>query len=229
MTYVYPLTQFEVRYTQILNFTQLNRGTLSPYLRLAKSFNVINQGRLEESIRLNFDDDLFFIECRWDRIIFAAEIEPAKLLQANTTSLKTFWEIVKQFSESSSFGSFTHYIFLLYEINILDLPIEAILQKFKSQYLSSQIDNILESDDAAITLEKDNSKKVTTITFGPYTNKDNTKHNLFQFNSSNIESVANKNGTLLRYQVNDNFTKVDTGLISRLIDEQKKASAGFII
>ena len=45
------------------------------------------------------------------------------------------------------------------EINILDSNIDEVLRKFKSKYLTSEIGQISDSDDAAVTLEKTNSKK----------------------------------------------------------------------
>lgn len=229
MNYVYPLTQFEIRFTHILNFNQIIREILSPYLRMSSSFNFSNQGRFEESIRINFEDDLYSIDCRWDRLVFLCEDEPSRFSKQNST-FKLFWEILEKLTQIATFGALRHSLFVSHEINILDITQDEILKKVKEKFFTSEIDKVMKDpDELAITLEKGSFSKQTTITFGPYSNADNKKYNLFPFKGSKFNEVEEKFGTLLKFQVLEEFKKIDLDIFKRLVEEQKSYSSHYLI
>lgn len=229
MSHIYPLTQFEVRFTQILNFNQIIREILSPYLRMSSTFNFFNQGRFEESIKLNFEEDQYSIDCRWDRIVFYCENDPNRFAQQNST-MKIFWEILEKLTSIPTFGALRNFVFLNYEINILDKQPLEILKNFKSKFFTNEIDRIMkEPNEIAVILEKTTSNKVTAITFGPYSNADNKKYNFFPFKGEKVQEVQDKFGTLLKIQVSDQITKIDTELFKKLLEEQKDFSKRYII
>ena len=229
MNQVYPLTQLELRYTQILNFSQVIRELISPYLRLTTSFNITNQGKLEETIRINFEDDPFFIDCRWDRIIFVTQNDPKRYVKPNST-MKIFWEIVEKLSQLPSFGMFKHSAFYTFEIKIFKEVQGEIIKKFKAKYLTLEVDNILNlSTDIAIVLEKIAPEKQVTITYGAYSKNDIKKYNLFPFTQDNPESLNNEFGTLFRFQVIEDYNKFNNDILKKYLEEFERCSSQFII
>lgn len=230
MNKLFPLTQFEVRFTQILNFNQVIRETLSPYLRMSSSFNFANQGQFEESIRINFEEDRYSIDCRWDRIVFLSEGNPEIFSKQNSV-MKIFWEIVEKLTQVSTFGALRNCLFVSFEINILDLNQTEILKMIKDKFFTQEIENIMKGPtELAIILEKVSSTKQTTVTFGPYSKSDNKKYNLFPFKrEKSYDDIEGKFGTLLKFQIFDEFTKFDSGIFKRFVEEQKSYSSQFII
>lgn len=228
MNYAYPFTQLEFRYTQILNFSHVVRELFSTYLRLTTSFNISNQGKLQEVIRINFDDDLYFIECRWDRIIFITQDDPKRFLKANST-MKLFWEIVEKLSKLSTFGMFKSSAFYTFEIKLLKETQEDIIKKFKAKYLTAEVDKILnQASDLGIVMEKFTPEKQITINYGVYSYIDIKKHSLYPF-ISNPNSLKDDVGTLFRFQIVENYNKYDNEILKKYLDECDTCSSQFII
>ncbi|MEZ5008935.1 MAG: hypothetical protein R2753_12355 [Chitinophagales bacterium] len=50
MDTIIPVFQFEIRYNHILNFSQIVRKLLSPFVRLGQSIGVENENTLNERI-----------------------------------------------------------------------------------------------------------------------------------------------------------------------------------
>lgn len=229
MNSVFPLTRFEIRFTPILNFSRLIREIASPYLRLTSSFNINNQGRIDENIKLNFEEDRYSIDCMLDRLVISFEDNPERFAHPNSM-IKIFWEILEKVTQSSSFGALRNYIFLCYEIKPLDLSFNEILKKIKNKFLNASVDSILpDTTDLAVVLEKNSQNKQRRITFGPYTESDNKKHNLFPFTGNKLSDFNKKYGTLLVVQASGEFTKINQELLKDLSDEQKKHSTNFSI
>jgi len=196
---------------------------------MTSSFNFANQGRFEESIRINFEDDFYSIDCRWDRLVFLCEDEPSRFSKPNST-MKVFWEILEQLTQVPTFGALRQSLFAAYEINILELKHEEIVKKLKDKFFTSEIEKVMkQSNELAITLEKGSKEKQTTITFGPYTNEDNKKYNLFPFQGSSFDKTKGKFGTLLKFQVYEDLVKFDAELFKRYVDEQKDYSSHYLI
>lgn len=229
MSYVYPLTQFEVRYTHILNFNQIIRETLSPYLRMTTSFNFANQGRFEESLRINFEEEYYSIDCRWDRLIFVCEGDPNRFSRSGST-IKIFWEILQRLTELSTFGALRQSLFVSHEINLIDFTYSEILQKLKDKFLTKETERIMsEPNEMAIILEKGSKAKQITITFGPYTNADNKKYSLFPFKGPTNEETKGKFGTFLKFQVFEDLNKIDTELFKKNVEDMKNYSSHYLI
>lgn len=227
MSSIYPLAQFEIRFSPILNFNSIIRELLSPYLRMASSFNFANQGKYEESIKINFEEEFYSIDCRWDRVVFVCQEDPSRFSKQNST-MKIFWEIVEKITLMPTFGTLKHSLFVCYEIKVLDESQESIISKFKSKYFTKEIDRIMEApNELAVILEMGTSTKATTLTFGPYTNEDNKKHNLFPYDSPGLTEITGKFGMLIKYHVFEELKKIDLHLFKNLLESQKKYSANF--
>ena len=151
------------------------------------------------------------------------------LIFPNST-IKIFWEIVEKLSQLSSFGKFTNAAFLNYEIKIIEDTQQGILSKFKKKYLSGEIEKILpSSSDVAVTLESIAPEKQISVIFGAFSHNDIQKHNLFPFTPNETSNFIDKFGTLFRIQIVEPYSKLDTEVLKKYIDEKDKSSSQFII
>jgi hypothetical protein len=97
--------QFEVRYTHILDFNQIGRGIIAPFVKLSTGFNIGNEGTVEELIRLEFAHDKFAMEFRWDRAFVYTEGDLSRFNE-ETSSINIFFKILKKLKDHQSFGIF---------------------------------------------------------------------------------------------------------------------------
>ena len=222
-----PKFQFEARYTHILNFNVVAREIISPYLKLATGFNISNQNLLEESIRLNFDTDDFAIEFRWDRAFIIGERNINRFDDENS-AIKVFFDILTKLRNSSYFGRFTVCIYLAFLVKISNDSREKILANFKEKYFKPDIKNILDSpNDLAFVLEKKITDSLTeTVTVGPYSEEDNITHNLFPFDSSELEMLhsSDKQGKMVQLKIIENTSTVTFKTFKELIKTTNRYS-----
>ena len=186
-----PKFQFEVRYTHILNFSLIAREILSPYLKLTTGFQIFGQNSLEETIRINFEEDCFHIDVRWDRILLVGERDIERFDDENS-QIKVFFEIIDKLQTTNSFGNFTGFFLLIYFVKIQDKTQNKILDEFISKYCNVEVRKLLnDPNDIGITLEKSNhAGKQEAITVGPFTNKEIEIHSLMPFKSKRSEELV---------------------------------------
>lgn len=213
----YPKFQFEVRYTNILNFSLTARNVVSPFLKLAKSFNIFNQGMLEEQIKLNFDDDAFAIDLRWDRIILIAEKDISRFSD-NNSPVKTFFQILDKLSKESSFGVITNYLFWVTLVKIMPENYSAILANFKKNNLNPNVDIFIQDpDDISIVLEKKDGQKLTSIAIGPFSQTDIINRGLIPFKSPELQGLINSVGLIMELKIFESSSSVDFTIFKELI------------
>ena len=68
-----PYIQYEIRYSNILNFTGWVRDIVNPFVKVATSISLDAPNSHRERIILNFDDEYMQMFVTWDRIIFKSE------------------------------------------------------------------------------------------------------------------------------------------------------------
>ena len=146
-------TQFEIRYTNILDFPSRYKAIVSPFLRLA-TFNIHSMDTLEEFIVLNFNNEPNIIDLRWDKAIFYTTREVSSLYQKNgpTTS---YFEIFSRLKELESFGLVQNMLLAKWWLNE-SCPRDEYFKRYIKK--SAQVDGF-ELDDIAIIEEYTNNEK----------------------------------------------------------------------
>jgi len=201
--------QFEVRYTPILNFHEINRRILSPFLKLAEAS--INSDENGEYIVLIFKEERFFIDCRWDRIIFVNELERDDLTKEDGP-LQQFYNILDRYKKSDSFGKITEMILASWSLNESEESFVDTVKGFKMRYLSSNIPmEFYNPTDIAITLEVNEKIRVHKITFGPFNGmKDLERFKIFSTSRSNLIEYSKKSGII--FELVDIHKTIDVSL-----------------
>lgn len=164
-----PVFQYEVRYDHILNFSQIAREILAPYVKLSQSFKIDNQDTIEERIILNFDDDNYQIIAAWDRLVIRGQNNLNPFLSKNSPFEMPFMAVLEKLKELDAFGSIKNVLYAAVYIKKLDISKDHLFDTFKNKYLNSEVATILDSaNDLAVTLEDRGDKHETNVTFGPY-------------------------------------------------------------
>lgn len=192
-------TQFEIRYTPILNFQEVYRRILSPYLRIAK-FNIFNQNQINEYIILLFEEDAYQIDCRFDRIVFVSE-GTRDDLKKSSGPFFLFFEILQKIKESSSFGKFTNALLAEWNLKTTEKNKDEVVKTFAEKFLKEPINFNLESypeKDYKVTLEFKNRKDELRYEFGPFQyEKDVLNYQLNSVSKKDMNTFKNMNGLLI--------------------------------
>ena len=164
-----PYIQYEIRYSNILNFTGWVRDIVNPFVKVATSISLDAPNSHRERIILNFDDEYMQMFVTWDRIIFKSEGDIDKLKHSNSTINTVFFKLVEKISSHESFGTHLNQLLFVTYVNIKTEKKDKVYTDLKSKYLKTKADDILgEKADFAITLQEVKDKIRSSITFGPY-------------------------------------------------------------
>ena len=199
--------QFEIRYTNILNFGPVAREIISPYLKLASGFRINNQGLLEEEIKLDFDLGNFSIDVRWDKMVILSE---NNMLQYNdeNSNLGIAFSILDKLSNSSSFGSIKNYILLATCLISAKDTHSNSLDRFRDKFFVKNCFQHFKPSDYAVIFEKEEDEKLTTLTLGPYSNKDLVFRNIKSIGYVDTNSENDINGFMVDIKIFEPISKI---------------------
>lgn len=211
--------QFEIKYTHVLNFSNIYREIVSPYLKLSSGFKLQHQNTPQEYIQLIFDEDNFHVDCRWDRIIFVSEGSLSKFKDSKS-SFKIFFEIFEQIRKQPSFGKVNNYVALVHGIKLYDNKTsQDLVENFQKKFLNDNTFKICAGNDVkdlAVVLDFNELNKEVDITFGPFDpERDIQTRNLHPFKSQELNKISEDLGYIMELKLNDvtqeiNFSKFKT-------------------
>lgn len=210
-------TQIEVRYSAILNFRDIYKPIVSPFLKLAK-FQIFNADTLQEYIILDFKDEGFSLDIRWDRIIFMCEGEKENLYSANGPMLHFFLILEKLFNDTS-FGAITNYILAEWILLQIDQDDDQITRNFKNKYLDSSV--LPETDygmnDIGIAIDYKEKGNTIRLEFGPYKSEtDIQAYKLRTPFSKEFSNLLTKKGILVQIIHNEVNSKIDINILRKM-------------
>ena len=130
MNSIVTVFQFEIRYSHILNFSQIGRKIIAPYVKLAQSISVENQNSLEERLVLNFEDDEYLIIVAWDRLLIKGQNSISKYTEPNSPFQMPFLDILDKLRKLSEFGSIKNILFAINYIKKLDVTKDKLFDYF---------------------------------------------------------------------------------------------------
>lgn len=163
-------TQFEIRYTPLLDFNPVYKSIVAPYLKLC-DFTLDGTATYDEKIVLHFKKEKYQIDIRWDRIICVAE-GPRADLRKTQGPLFAFFDILDKLRLSPSFGILNNCV--LSEVNFKEgggKTFQEVKENFKEKYLKSESYINVEGfeDDCGVTLSYFYPpSKTLKIAYGPF-------------------------------------------------------------
>lgn len=198
--YLIPRLQFEIRFNHILDFSRIIKKYANPFLKFSKSFNIQNDGTINDIFVLNFEEG-FHIDCRWDRFVLVSEGKVENYSKETSAPLAMFFDLFNKFAENEAFGEITNHLLVLDFIKINDLNTNENLKIFYNKYVKIEKDYILNGwNDIGLTFIKKTDSEEISVIIGPYLEDDILKRNLFPFKSTLISEIKDKNGFTMQYK-----------------------------
>lgn len=193
--------QFEIRYNHILNFSQIARKILSPYVRLAKRITLENQNTVDERIILNFDDDDYLIIVSWDRILIKGQGDLSSYTNKNSPIQTPFFTIFEDIKSLTEFGSIQNVLLAVNYIKKMEIEDTKLTEWFIAKTMQDDISKILDRNtDAAIILDSKETGDEKTVSFGPYFgSKELINRPIVPVNLNNLEDT-DFTGLMLEYK-----------------------------
>lgn len=90
-----PKLEFEIIYSPILNFSQVYKEKIGPFIRLASNININNENSLKETIRITFSEEKLDITCNLDRIIFRTQGDLERLTKSSQSPVRIVFDILE--------------------------------------------------------------------------------------------------------------------------------------
>lgn len=168
MDFIVPVFQYEIRFNHILNFSQIARNMLAPYVKLTQSIKIDKQNTLEETYFLNFEEDEYLIIISWDRIVFKGQGSLDVYLKKNSPLAILFFDIFDQINSLKEFGQIQKSLF--YGISICKNSDDKFdVTKYSKNILSFNPQEVIaDLNDVAVVLEAKTVTESKSATFGPY-------------------------------------------------------------
>lgn len=213
-------TQFEIRYSTLLNFNTEYKSIFSPYLKICE-FNLHNINTIEEYIVLTFKKEKFSIDCRWDRIVFVSE-GIRDDLKKSQGPLFYFFEILDKLKSLPTFGKIQNILLVEWNLIEYDYELENLKEKFRKSFLSNKLlkpATEIPTEDFSVTYTYgDENEKFQRYTFGPFVQKrDIINYDLLPISRKLTTELESKKGI---FSESFYFEKTSQGEL----DSYKKAS-----
>lgn len=181
MNLITPIHQFEIRYSNILDFHNVIGEAIAPYVQLASKLNVDNENSHKQQVVLNFEQDFYIITVTWDRLIVQTNGFKKGLNENNSIIDNPYFDILKKVKEISAFGEIRNILFYSFNINLIDSELDKIITNFNKRYLCDSTKDLLPSlEDSGIVLEHHKDNYQIHLTFGPYIGPDDFKKKILQ-------------------------------------------------
>jgi hypothetical protein len=161
--------QFEVRYNYILNFSQIYRKLVTPYVKLASRMNIQNQSTVEERMILNFDDEDYYIIINWQSIFIRGQGNLENFTSKNSPMVMPFFDILEKIQNLEEFAGIANILFMVNYIKEIDIQKDKLFDYFASKSLSNTSCDLLDDvNDSAVILVNKNPEGEVYLNYGPY-------------------------------------------------------------
>lgn len=200
MSIIVPHHQFEIRYTTILDFPNVIRTPIAPFVKLAKRINIDNEGSHNERITIAFDDEYYQIIATWDRLIIRYEGDKENLPKNNSIIEEPFFNILGKIRELDNFGEINNILYYSFIIHPIEISKKELLQKFVVKYLNNTNKIIDHPTDVAVTLDKNSDSEQISLNFGPYIGEEDLKKRNITVKNPIITEIAKNLGLCCEFK-----------------------------
>lgn len=212
---------FEVRYTFILNFNQVYRGLLTPFVKLCNNnIGISNENRVQEQISFNFTEEGFRIDVNFEKISLIVDGDIDKVFTDDNASVKTFFDILNKLKEQDYFGEVVIYNFYNEVLSLSEKEKPDLLNSFKNKFLASNFPDILKGNDFyQLNYSTEHSGITEVVNIQTFDGKFimQNKGSFYQVNKFEIVKYYNKNGLHIGVQFSEKINKVDYKLLRNLV------------
>lgn len=196
----------------------------SPFLKFSDAFSFTDQGTFSQGVRLDFDQDYFSVEFKWDRMIFVSQFNLDRLGKKDDTT-NTMFDIFNLIKEKETFGQVNNYVCQIIIVELGEQEFTKEVRDFEAKYLKDEAGELVkEPTDINLTLEKDKGDKKLNVTKGPYQPNDIERHGLIPFKMADdpFTPMRSQNGVMTEYRIFENIKDVSQSTLANAVKEIKK-------
>ena len=221
-----PKLEFEIIYSPILNFSQVYKEKIGPFIRLASNININNENSLKETIRITFSEEKLDIACNLDRIIFRTQGDLERLTKSSQSPVRIVFDILQAIKQLNGFDEIRAYVFTVNYLNPTDKS-EDVLEVFSKKFLSANefLRDFSDSGYHEVVLARNQKKIQDFIAVSTYL--DGLKHeklnDAFLFDISKVKEYINDQKGYHFYfnRIDESISakKPDFNLFKKLVEE----------
>ncbi len=216
-----PRLQFELRFTNLLNFKSIIEDIGAPFIKLTSGFSITSKSPQDTFLKLIFEEDSYYIDCRWDRLILVSDGTIDFFSNTNSAPIKMFFEFLDILKGEKSFGNFIYCILQVYFLNQKYTGYEDILDSYK-KFITDDVKSILPGyNDFAIHPDKRINDRNISVVFGPLNEIDLERRDLFPFNKS-LKSQKPLNGNLVEVSFSEKIKSYKQNIFKNAFEEVLK-------
>ncbi len=218
--------QLEVRYKNILNFSNSYRDLLGPFVKIADSIKITQANTVEEKIHFQFEDAGYQIIAGWDRLVLHGQGDLSLFTHKNSPMEMPFMAILNKLSTQEGFGQINNVLFLAIFAKESKESKEEIVKNFQNKWFKNDVSDITSTPtDIAISIVEKNINKEITVSTGPYLGIwDITRREIQPFN---VEKLGNLDflGYVAKIKYFEMVSKFDLNSFKKIVtfvDNKKK-------
>ena len=221
-------TEFVVTYTTIIDLQSDLRSILNPYSEPSSRIIVQAVNRPEENIRLVFAEDLYVLECNWNRVKFISERTRAAHESADG-QLRFFFRILSDLSDHHGFSRFKEAQLTCFDL-IEGGEASSDAGRYIRDYLSDGIKNTFDGvDDVGIQLIMSEGERKRTLVTGPYDPANDPENYNIKVLDDDVEPPLRElSGMLARTQINRKCSEPAHGIYVDMLDESQALIEDFL-
>jgi hypothetical protein len=222
-----PTHQFEVRFSEIINFSSRARDVLAPFIKLASKIAIENENSVNERITLHFEQNNTTIGILWDRVILHHE---------PTTDSKTYWSlsennsifeepflnILNKLLEINNGGQIKNYLMYSVFVKPEDKDLTVIKKEISEKFFTPAVNSLLPGyDDFAFTLEKHSEDTEFFYTYGPYVGIQDLNNRNVKIKGFELIKALDCKGIMLEYKEFELIKTIDFKKVQKCYNRQK--------
>lgn len=223
MSFPTTVFQYEIRFDHILNFSQISRKILSPFVKLCQGIKFENQDTLEERIIFNFTEDNYVIIVGWDRILIRGQGDLDNYTTNNSFVETPFLTMLERLKELEEFGTIKNVLLAVNCINDVESDESELVKKFSKIVLKpDSLDLLSNISDVAVILENNRENSKQSLTYGPYFGpEDLTRRPLIPVNINELKNL-DKTGIMVEYKDFKITSKASFNEFKLMVESSKK-------
>ncbi|MEA3495572.1 MAG: hypothetical protein U9R42_06000 [Bacteroidota bacterium] len=222
MEIICPIHQFEIRYSNILNFPLIIREAIAPFVKLASRIGIDNENSHSERITLFFDEQYYQIVILWDRIYIKVENNGYFSLNENNSIIEEpFLNLFSKISEMKGFGEIKNCLFFSIFVHPKKDNLDIVIKDFTEKYFTKNSLSLLPNySDIGISVEKNDDRSQIFLNFGPYIGADDLKKKNIVIKNTELLKELECTGEMLEYKYFENNKNVHFKLYKNIFQKQ---------
>lgn len=218
-----PRHQIEIRFSNILDFPNVIKPIVSPFVNFASNVKISNEGSVKEVITLDFKNEGYQILALWDRLVLIYQGDTALLSESNSLIEDPFFQIFKLLKKSASFGGVRNFLVTSVYVLLNEKSFEANNEDFKKKYYSDFFSEIVkETIDTSVSGETFKDEVQMIYNFGPFKGVADLNQRNIEIQLEDYFQLFDKSGIIIEAKQFELTNNIDFNLYKKRLSDEIK-------